>query len=311
VVRRRNADLAKLDLARGDVVVNGGVYAVYRQQFLHADAEGAGLGASPGQIRDSYARRGAWAVIPDFWFQFMWNKFRFEAEAAFIAGGLESTERSPGTSNFQNPNDPDDNGWDLLQFGLTMQSEFRAVEDKLRLQFGFGYATGDADVEGLQPPAEGLSPQLTFDRNFSTFRFHPDYRVDLILWRNILNRVQGAYYFRPSVEYDFLRDFDGQRLGGGAAVIWSRASEFVQTPGNARDLGLELDFTIYYQAKDGALNDDLDKMGGFYTMIQYGVMFPLGGLGYLPGEEQDFLDSNNETELSTAQILRWYLGIMF
>ena len=25
-------------------------------------------------------------------------------------------------------------------------------------------------------------------------------------------------------------------------------------------------------------------MGGFFTMLQYGVLFPLGGLGYLPGE---------------------------
>ena len=27
--------------------------------------------------------------------------------------------------------------------------------------------------------------------------------MDLILFRNILSRVQGAYYFRPQVEYDF------------------------------------------------------------------------------------------------------------
>ena len=63
----------------------------------------------------------------------------------------------------------------------------------------------------------------------------------LILFRNILTRVQGAYYFRPSVDYDFIRDTNGQQLGGGAAVIWSRASEFIQTPGHERDLGIELD----------------------------------------------------------------------
>src|SRR5690606_32138489 len=128
-----------------------------------------------------------------------------------------------------------------------------------------GYATGDPDVEGIQPPGQGLQPQLTSDRNFSTFRMHPDHRIDLILWRNIYQRVQGAYYFRPSVDYDFIREKNGQKLGGGAAVIWSRASEFVQTPGNARDLGIELNFQVYYQAKDGALNDDPSKMGGFFT----------------------------------------------
>ncbi|HSN98528.1 MAG TPA: hypothetical protein VLS89_09520, partial [Candidatus Nanopelagicales bacterium] len=126
-------------------------------------------------------------------------------------------------------------------------------------------------------------------------------------------RVQGAYYLRPSVEYDFARDKNGQRLGGGAAVIWSRAAEFVQTPGHARDLGLELNATLYYQSKDGTLNDDPNQMGGFYTMLQYGVMFPLGGLGYLPGEQLRYQSATglDDLDTETAQIVRWYLGVMF
>ena len=101
-----------------------------------------------------------------------------------------------------------------------------------------------------------------------------------------MNRVQGTYYFRPSVDYDFSRKPNGQRFGGGGAVIWSRASEFVQAPGHRRDLGIEIDLQLYFQSKDGSLNDDPEKMGGFFTMLQYGVLFPLGGLGYLPGEEE-------------------------
>ena len=37
----------------------------------------------------------------------------------------------------------------------------------------------------------------------------------------------------------------------------------------ARDLGIELNFNLYFQSKDGSLNDDPNKMGGFYTMLQY------------------------------------------
>ena len=94
-------------------------------------------------------------------------------------------------------------------------------------------------------------------------------------------------------------------------MIWSRASQPVQTPGNSADLGLELNFKVYYQAKDGALNDDLDKFGGFYTQVEYGVMFPLGGLGYLPKEEEDFENNNNPADISTAQTVRWFLGILY
>ena len=137
--------------------------------------------------------------------------------------------------------------------------------------------------------------------------------MDLIFFRNVLSRVQGAYYFRPSVDYDFTRNRNGQRIGGGAALIWSRASQFIQTPGHARDLGIELNFQLYYQSKDGTLNDDPDKMGGFFTSLQYGVFFPLGGLDYLPGQVEAYkrITPGAELDTATAQTVRWYLGILF
>jgi uncharacterized protein (TIGR04551 family) len=143
-------------------------------------------------------------------------------------------------------------------------------------------------------------------------RFHPDYRVDLILFRNILSRVQGAYYLRPSVEYDFARNVNGQKFGGGASFVWSRASEPVQTPGHQPDLGVELDLTLYYQAKDGSLNDNHEKVGGFYTFLQYGVLFPLGGLNYLSSQRDNALNSDRiRLDTGSAQTLRWFLGVLF
>ena len=128
---------------------------------------------------------------------------------------------------------------------------------------------------------------------------------------SILSRVEGAYYFRPSVDYDFIRNPNGQKFGGGAAIIWSRASEFIQTPGHKRDLGVELDLQLYYQAKDGSLNDDPNKMGGFFTMLQYGVFFPLGGLDYLPGA--DALDDGRRRTGTSRRRRRCasFLGVVF
>jgi hypothetical protein len=91
------------------------------------------------------------------------------------------------------------------------------------------------------------------------------------------------------------------------AAIWSRASQFVQSPGHQSDLGIELDAQLYYQSKDGSLNDDPQKIGGFYAMLQYGVFFPLGGLGYLPGDNTTGADAS----LSAAQIVRLFLGAVF
>ncbi len=318
--RRRNPELQRLELAKGQAVVNGGVYFVFRNQVLANDQSASGdttaaingqntMQAASDAVRAGLTRRNLKAYIPDLWLQFLYRKFRFEAEAAMIIGSTDSLVPLGGGY------DEKLGDWKIRQFGMATQSEFRAMEDKLRIQFGFGYATGDADISSLAVPDNGLQPQLTKDRTFSEFRFHPDYRVDMILFRNILTRVEGAYYFRPSVEYDFTRDRNGQRLGGGGAIIWSRASEFVQTPGHARDLGIELDFKLYYQSKDGALNDEADQMGGFFTSLQYGVMFPLAGFNYLPGEISRALGGTTATSdnlsTATAQILRWYLGILF
>ncbi|MCA9623818.1 MAG: TIGR04551 family protein, partial [Myxococcales bacterium] len=321
VVRRMNDAAARKLLRDGSPVFEGGAYVVYRQQQIANDTStdsGASLGQDSSVVASGYTRRGAQAVIPDGWFRFRFDEFRFEAETAFIYGGIDNTLPSPGTTNF-GVGDPalDETGWNIRQWGLATEASYDALDRRLHIGLKFGIASGDSDVEGLAPIGNGLQPQKTLDRTFSTFRFHPDYRVDLILFRNILTRVQGAYYFRPSVGYDFIKDPDGQKAGGDAAVIWSRASEFVQTPGNARDLGVELNFRLYYQARDGVLNDDEDKMGGFFTSLQYGVLFPLGGLGYLPNQIEDYaanprLPADDEgLDTATAQTLRWYLGILF
>lgn len=310
LMRRRNPELTKLELARGNVVVNGGLYFVYRKQTLANDTAGdvgqASLGAGPAEVQAGYVRRGATAYIPDAWLQILYRKFRFEAEVATIQGTIDNTNTAPGSMEAAK----------LRQWGVATQTELKAVEDRLRLQFGFGWASGDANLnpneagQSLVPPRRGLQPHVAGPNTFSEFRFHPDYRVDLILFRHVLQRVQGAYYFRPSMEYDFTRNPNGQRFGGGAAIIWSRASEFVQTPGHKRDLGVEIDLSLYFQSKDGTLNDNHEKMGGFFTMLQYGVLFPLGGLGYLPGE-QDLAPVGVKLDTSAAHTLRWYMGIMY
>jgi uncharacterized protein (TIGR04551 family) len=308
LAHRTNPELQKMKLGRGDLVINGGAYTVYRSQYLDVTP-----GTNPQTVDYGTANnnglepRHAWAVIPDLWVQALWRKFRFEAEMVTIQGQLGYVTGL--NTDLNNP-------VNVHQYGLATQTEYRAVDDKLDLQFGFGWASGDAYAENggsgaLQPPVTGLQSEYTQNGQpspLTTFRFHPDYRIDLIFWRQIMSRVEGAYYFRPSVDYDFLRNPNGEKFGGGAALIWSRASEFEQTPGHHRDLGVEMDLQLYYQSKDGSLNDDPSKIGGFYTMLQYGVFFPLSGLDYLPGQ---VTQANFDAGLSAAQTVRLFLGIVF
>jgi uncharacterized protein (TIGR04551 family) len=314
IVRRTNPELQKLALARGDLVVNGGVFSILRNQYLDVTPPNTPITQVTGTAtaNNGLERRSGWAIIPDFWLQAFYRKFRFEAEFVTIQGQIGYSKLG---TDLRNP-------VPIQQYGLAMQAGYKAIEDKLRIDFGFGWGSGDPwQDQGLGASPNGLQPELKPGQGPSTFRFHPDYRVDLIFWRRIMTRVQGAYYFRPSVEYDFIRQASGQKLGGGAALIWSRASEFVQTPGHKRDLGVELDLKIYYQAKDGTLNDDPNKLGGFYAMLEYGVFFPLGGLSYLPGistntdmTQKAFpvqLQDSNNWDVSSAQTVRLFLGVAY
>jgi uncharacterized protein (TIGR04551 family) len=320
VAHRTNPDIQRLKLARGEFVVNGGVYTTYRTQELDIidgttpyTVDSAALSASTNGLQS----RKAWVLTPDLWVQLLWGKLRFELEAATMNGNIGGSSLN-GAGNNLSGNTLEPVG--IRQYGVATQTEFKAIEDKLDLQFGFGWASGDPyatnnGVQGaLSPAGGGLQGELNNPgaqtADISTFRFHPDYRIDLIFYRHILQQIEGSYYFRPSVDYAFVKHPDGEKLGAGAAVIWSRASEFIQSPGHKRDLGVELDGTLYYQSKDGSLNDDPSKIGGFYAMLQYGIFFPLGGLNYLPSQTAK-ATSVSDASTSAAQTVRLFLGVAF
>jgi uncharacterized protein (TIGR04551 family) len=300
VAHRTNAELQKLKLSRGDIVMNGGLFTILRSQYLDVQDPNNPLTINQDPTKGTIPtiRRNAWALIPDLWLQILYKKFRLEAEGVAILGEIGAI---PGGAYSQFKQT------DVRMWGMAAQTEYRALEDKLHLQFDFGYASGDQwTSNSLGSP--GLNAELNGNA-ITTFSFHPAYTVDLIFFRKILSRIEGAYYFRPEVDYDFIRNTNGQKFGGGAALIWSRASEFYQAPGHQPDLGVELDLQLYYQAKDGSLNDDPSKIGGFYTMLQYGVFFPLGGLGYLPSQQATPIDGG--WDLSAAQTVRWFVGVVY
>jgi uncharacterized protein (TIGR04551 family) len=316
VLRRKSPQLQRASLSRGDAVFNFGAYVTYRKQYLAMDDDGANCsqgGTCTYSKEDlTFARRNAYAWTPDLWGQILYKGFRFEMEAATIQGQIDGLATTSNATDYLD--EPGGRRWRLNAWGVATQLQQKLLEDRLDLSFGFGWASGDPDVDkggsasseagnmGLTPGSTGLQRQRG-DNVFSTFRFHPSYQMDLILHRNLLTRVQGTYYFRPSIGYDFLRRANGQRLGGNVAGIWTRASEFTQAPGHERDLGIELNGSVYFQSKDGVLNDQPGTLGGFFTMLQYGVLFPLDGMGY-PNNVKG-------SGTSAAQILRWYMGVFF
>jgi len=194
----------------------------------------------------------------------------------------------------------------VSQFGAAFESELRLLNDKLGLFLYAGAATGDSEVDGLSSDANlidqaGLNAASSSgsglnNSRVSTFRFHPAYRVDLILWRNIMRQVTGAMYVKPGIGYDFLKDTFGQLFGARVDMIYSRASSRVQTWGNDPNLGVEVDAQVYWRSADGPNQHD-----GYHAALQYGVLFPMKGLAY----------AGQGASLATAQTLRLLLGVVY
>ncbi|MEM9071806.1 MAG: TIGR04551 family protein [Myxococcota bacterium] len=289
---RQDEEEARDRLQRGGWVFDAGFYFVLRNQFL-SSARLTQAYPARADFEDAFVRRNARAFIPDLWLRFRMGGLRLETEAVFIAGSIQNIENDSFVrSNF-----------DIRQFGIAFEGEYRLLNDKLSIRLYTGYASGDPDIDGLSQ-RQGLLAQQTDDRTISHMQFHPNYRVDLILWRNIMGRVAGAWYLKPGVSYDIIRNPFGQLFGVGFDMIYSRAAQETQTYGADPNLGLELDFTIYYRSEDGP-----ELMDGFYAQFNYGVLFPFAGLKYpnfqgLSGAPAGFSSRN-------AQTLRLILGVNF
>ena len=296
VARRLTPEETTLTLERHDVVLNGGAYFVYRTQNL--STEGLTSGMNPSA---AFVRRGFETFTPDLWGQLLWDEsgsstpdLRLEFEAVMQIGTIGNTLLSEFNSTSRR---------DILSFGFAFEGEYHLLNDQLGIYFNAGFASGDADSEGLTLNTAYTQRETSSgvtDHTISTMAFHPAYRVDLIFWRNIMRSIAGAYYFAPGLSYDFIRDSFGQLLGARANVVWSRASEPIQTWGNQADLGVEIDAQVYYRSEDGP-----DLLDGFYASLQYGIFFPLAGVGYLPGTGTMGTGGQN------AQTLRLILGVAY
>jgi len=292
-LRLTSEDERRERLARGTWVLQGGIDFTYRTQFLSAAGTAGAFPANDGS-EFFFVRRGFRSFVPDVWARFEWKALRLELEAVGVAGTVRNVQNDvfPGGSAFK-----------IRQFGLAFEGEYRLLDEQLAVRLHTGYATGDPDVNGLSDREDTLT-QLSQDRTLSHFAFHPAYRIDLILWRNVLGRVGGAWYLKPGVTYDVVRTTNGQRFGASFDVIYSRAAQEVQTYGSDPNLGLELNAGLHYQSEDGP-----GMLDGVRVLIQYGVLFPLEGLGFV--EYAGNTDRPAGFDLRIAQAARLVLGVQF
>jgi uncharacterized protein (TIGR04551 family) len=201
----------------------------------------------------------------------------------------------------------------MYQFGAVLQAEYRFLNGDLEIGLEVGFASGDkAPGFGLYPRRNGAgstgntSPGDIDGRQYScgtatcpdneirNFTYNPDYRVDMILYREILGGITDSLYFKPRARYRIT-----QGLEVFAAGIYSRAIFAESTPsalyGNTDpSLGIELNAGVRYETEDG-----------FFGQLQYGILFPLSGMTRQDGITGNAVINDN------PQAVRAVVGIKF
>ena len=242
---------------------------------------------------------------PDLWFRYQTKRFRVEAEGVYSYGTF---------STYMDPNNPLDvtHPITVSEFGGAAQSEYHFLSDgSLTVGLELGLASGENDPGFGNYPSRSINssgtpvqtPTGSFDgRKFfcnigqnpcpeasiNNYTFNQDYHVDMILWREIIGGVTGAWYARPNIKYTLI---DGLDLS--LSIIYSESWYAASTPGNQLPLGVEFDGAIRYKTDDG-----------FIASIEYGLLVPLGGLG-------ETLNDGTFLSPSVAQAIRLMLGVKY
>jgi len=250
--------------AAGRTSVEYGAYVSFRSQDNDVPASYLPTATPPTMYTsDDLVARGFSATATGGWLRITRPGLRVEGELAYARARIEQPSLIPGTEITLPVTSS--------QLGFALQSEL--VAGPARLGLDGGYASGDdapgfgafpTATEGTPPPGSFDGPQanLPRDRTVDNFRFHSDYRVDQILFREIIGTITDAIYLRPHARVTLLTAGTG-RLEAGAALIASWAVEATSTPSGDKALGLELDPELRYASRDG-----------FAGAITYGVFLP-------------------------------------
>jgi len=328
LARKDTEQKARTKIESGGTIINYGLFFQYRSQNYEYKQQGTSTSFSeqdPYQLPNpslSRIPRNAYLFIPDLWFKLERKAFRIELEAAAYLGKAQGClSADNGTST----------GCDfsreltIAQFGGALQTEWRLLDGALKIGLEIGAASGDSapgwgnkpnrqsnqtrpgsttsgaqwgDYEGAQygqrpcNPTPGQSALLCQDADIRNFRFNQDYRIDLILWREIIGGITDALYVKPGVSYAFNDSFS---LFGN--FIYSKAMKPTSTPsGTSTQLGLEIDAGVRFQTDDG-----------FYAQLAYGILFPFDGLQY----NYPSIYVGAPISPSVAQAIRAQLGIRF
>ncbi len=211
---------------RGDLALNYGVYFEYLTQSWDTNLTGFTLG-STFNASTNYLPRDLKTYTPDLWAKIGYGPMLFEGEFVANLGVVDRLDQVGLVS-----------GANIYKFGGVLRATAQLYDNKLRFGLETGFATGDQwdnTPQGNINIAYGNPLGGPGDTTLTQFTFNRDYDVDLILWRHLAGAVTNAWYIKPFVSFDIIKEITVK-----VADVTSLAMKPVATPGNAVLYGTEL-----------------------------------------------------------------------
>jgi uncharacterized protein (TIGR04551 family) len=279
LARRADAGMTTLEYA---------AYVSHRTQDRDVPASYLAVASPPTYTSNDLTARGFSATSAGGWMRITGAAFRIEAELAYAHAEVAQPSLIPGAAITESVTSS--------QLGLAVESD--AQLGAARLGLDGGYASGDSapgfgafpqpgQTSTVAGQLDGPQANLPRDRTVDNFRFHPDYHIDQILFREIIGTITDAIYIRPHLRTRLVSAGPGH-IEAGLAMIASWAVEPTSTPSGQRTLGVEFDPELRFASRDG-----------FAATLDYGVFLP--GAGF----------NNTMLEAKPAQVIRARLAFGF
>lgn len=273
------------DLVAGKPVVDWGWYNAITQQDYASDRTVATNVSQTEREPDpvtlefddvTVVPRSAFFWTPSIWARLKYRPhpgltIRLEGEFAMTYGYVDFMESNIETISGSEK--------DFLSFGGALEAEIDFGDNKVTF-LGGGASGGNtlgawgvtdrhtlvAQNSNCFNADTAVNESVYLTKNIHNFVFNADYRIDSILFREVIGAVTNAFYFKPGYSRVFLRD-GAWAFGGGLTLLAAFASIPEGTPGGKRPLGVEggLDLFLNY-GKNLTIRADAD------------VLFPLAGL---------------------------------
>jgi uncharacterized protein (TIGR04551 family) len=261
-------------------VFDWGIMSAFRMQDLSSERQErtAGLAdvclTGPDPTTDiaydclQMVPRDAFLWYPDVWARLQWSPraghlLRVELEVALVYGDIGVTEALSRT----------DTSKDVLAAGGVLQGEYRVGPTSFGLELGFatgddtngvfGIFDGSEVVDVVNPSSQSFQIR---NRTLSNFKFHRAYRVDHLLYREVVGAITNSLYLKPWASHVFWTK-GTTAIGGRLDLLYARTLDAGGTPGRALDLGVELDATAFLRLGEA-----------FDARLVFAALFPLGAL---------------------------------